>query len=299
VTSRIGVAISTTGHEHRLELLARSIASWRAALTENGTSEGATVFVTIDGSEEDARRVVDAVGYEPVQFYRVGQPVDIYAAAFTRQGVAANKNTGLELLMDAGVDHLFLSDDDTWPLYRKSLDKHTGFGQPHSMVCWGKHRLEPGGMLYDAVYWSWPRGVMLYQHRSVVETVGGMIEAFGPGGHEHAEYSQRIHNAGLTAAPFISPASYGTREAAGAAALWHCEDMRRPGERAWQHKRRRDALTSVTTTSEDWARIDKVMARQAGSTAFVPYSAAENGRASATLCSAPSRGAGAGEGDEK
>lgn len=298
-TGRIGVAISTTGHEHRLELLLHSFLGWCSAVPDD-----ATVVVTVDGSLEDAERVRALLAKETGRVYRVGRPrcsgdMDDQH----RLGVAANKNTGLELLMAEDVEHLFLSDDDCWPLYPQSLDKHTALPVPHSMVCWGKHRLETPSMTADTdpgvARWSWPRGVMLYQHRSAVQAVGGMVEAFGPGGHEHAEYSQRIHNAGLTVTPFLSPASYATRGATGAAALWHCEDMRRPGERPMVHKRRREALTSIMRTGADWAKIDKVMARQAGSSEFVPYTAAGNGRASATLCTAPSRGAGAVEGDEK
>lgn len=314
-TGRIGVAISTTGDEHRLSLLEASVNGWIEALPESGL-----VSVTVDGTEEAAERVRALLYPKTRWVYRVGQkawtvgtPTSAmygeYAEGFTgRLGVATNKNTGLELLMaDPDVEHLFLSDDDTWPLYPQSLHKHTNLvddGISHSMVCWGKHRLthtmtDAEKVAYNHAVWTWPRGVMLYQHRSVVETVGGMVEAFGPGGHEHAEYSQRIRNAGLTPAPFLSPASYATRDATGAAVLWHCEDMRRPGERPMVHKRRREALTSIQRGGADWAQIDKMMHRMEGSSRFMPYTAAANERASATLCTAPSRGAGAVEGDEK
>lgn len=297
---RIGVAISTTGDEHRLELLQHSVLNWTTMLPED-----AHLFVTVDGTEDEAALVRLSLGAWGGDVYRVGQKAWVTEPYSGRLGVAANKNTGLDLLMAAGVEHLFLSDDDTWPLFPQSIYKHTNLvddGVPHSMVCWGKHRLVDHvvGAGYSTVAgWNWPRGVVLYQHRSVVERVGGMVEEFGVGGHEHAEYSQRIHNARLTPAPFPTPASYATREATGASALWHCEDMRRPGERPMVHKRRREALTSIRRGGADWARIDKVMARQEGSDSFVPYTAGGNGRASATLCTAPSRGAGAVEGDEK
>lgn len=282
MTERVGVAISTTGHEHRMGFLETCVEAWRKALPL-----GSTLVVTVDGTEADAERVrvvVDAPdgGRCGGNTYRAGQPQRPEWSLWSgRQGVAVNKNTGIELLMDAGVEHLFLCDDDAWPLYPQSLDKHIALGYEHSMVCWGGSRLKPNPVSYAE--WTWPRGVMLYQTREVVARVGGMVEDFGIGGHEHAEYSQRIHNAGFTPAPFISPASYATRKATGAAALWHCEDMRKPGELSSDHGHRRTKITSVDTKARDWAKIQSVMDRMEGSTAFVPYRARENGRASATL----------------
>lgn len=291
---RVGVAISTTGDEHRMKLLQRCVAAWDQALT--GLGQG-LMFVTVDGTEADAERVRQVVFDWTGAVFRVGRPV--YPGdmdSHHRLGVAANKNTGLESLMDnTNAEHLFLSDDDTWPLHTASLDKHIRMGVPHSMVCWGAHRLIGTSGSYAT--WTWPRGVMLYTHRSVVETVGGMDERFGPGGHEHVEYSQRIHNADLTPAPFISPSSYALRGPEGpamrASALWHCEDMRRPGEKLGDHRVRQRGLTSIRRSTADWAHIEKVMAEREGSAEFVDYRAATNGRASATLCQyTPSQGAG-------
>lgn len=297
-----GIAISTTGHLHRMDLLRRSVTEWvRCA------PGGSPVYVTVDGSDEDAARVnqvvFDAVGIFAVVL-RVGQPqVGLrWGPDQTRLGVAANKNTGIEELMRAGVEHLFLSDDDCWPLYPQSLDKHIELNRhsiSHSMVCWGKHRFEevitdPDSSVSWA-RWSWPRGAMLYAHRDVITSVGGMVEEFGPGGHEHVEWSQRIHNALMTLDAFVSPVSYTTRNGMGAAALWHCEDMRRPGEPLGNLRLRRRNLTSVERQPGDWEKIEDVMFRMRGSTDFVPYRAVDNGRASATLCVInPSRGAGEG-----
>jgi len=281
MTSRVGVAISTTGDEHRLGFLETCVAYWDAAL---GASS--SLFVTVDGSAEDTRRVQDVVRDFTESVYQVGQPhPDLIHArpAGPRMGVAVNKNTGLELLMDnTQVEHLFLSDDDTWPLFPQSLSKHIDFEYPHSMVCWGQSRLDYTQRSYAA--WKWPRGVLLYQHRSVVDRVGGMDERFGPGGHEHVEYSQRIHNAGLTAEPFVTPASYATRTGKGARMVWHAEDMRKPGETLGQHAERKRALTSIRKTAADRRNMNELLDRQAGSDAFVPYRAHDNGRASATLC---------------
>lgn len=285
----IGVAISTTGHEHRMEFLETVVRGWRRVLPL-----GSVLLVTVDGTDEDAARVA-RVTHDALStggnVYHVGQDFDSSNGGFLqiRQGVAVNKNTGIELLMQHNVEHLFLSDDDIYPLYPQALDKHIGLGL-HSMVCWGKSRFDYEQSGYAA--WKWPRGVMLYCHRRAIETVGGFVEDFGIGGHEHVEFSQRIHNAGMTEEPFLSPASYATRSATGARALWEIADMPRVNEPRHIFAGRKHASTTLHQSQADWERAERVMSEQQGSSAFVPYWAHDNGRASATLCAyTPSQGA--------
>lgn len=297
----IGVAISTTGDEHRLGFLETAVAAWREHLLL-----GSVIVVTVDGSEDDTERVREVVdragpkGHIGGTTWRVGQVGPGIPSRFPmyrdgRMGVAVNKNTGIELLMEAGVSDLFLCDDDTWPIFPTAISKHVEMNEPHSMVCWGASRLTSAGPHYAS--WSWPRGSLLYVERSVISEVGGMIEAFGPGGHEHVEWSRRIYQAGLTPAPFISPRVYAETSPLGrgtrASMFWHCEDMRRRGETVGDHRLRRKRLTSVRRRPEDWEHIETIMAEKDGDTSFVPFMAHENGRASATLCST-STGQGAG-----
>lgn len=135
------------------------------------------------------------------------------------EGVAATKNRGIAALMDAGCEHLFLADDDMWPVTPQWASLYVTDPEPHLMHCWGKRRL-----IADDGYhtqWQHPRGVLLYAHRTVIEKVGGMRLDFGPrGGGEHAEWSTRIHNLGLTTYRYqdISAAKQG---------IWHCEDYLR------------------------------------------------------------------------
>lgn len=273
-----------------MRFLETCIQSWRRLLPL-----GSVLAVTVDGSEEDAARAHEVLREGPNAFgvtLRVGQGRETRDG---RQGVAVNKNTGIEVLMDQGVEHLFLCDDDTWPIHLMALRKHVEMNEPHSMVCWGANRLNSALPHYAS--WNWPRGVLLYTERSVIEEVGGMIEAFGPGGHEHVEWSRRIFQAGLTPVPFLSPRVYAENGVLGratrASSFWNCEDMRKPRESFAAHRLRRNHLTSVRRTPEDWPGIEKIMAERDGDTSFVPYSAHENGRASATLC-ATSTGQGAG-----
>lgn len=290
----IGVAISTTGEPHRMGFLETSIRAWRKALPL-----GSVITVTVDGDIEAVARAGEVAAHagEPVggTTWQVGQPHQVETRTLAgkirdgRQGVAVNKNTGIEILMDSLVEHLFLCDDDTWPLAPAALEAHIGQGLAHSMVCWGRNR-QPvaraeGGMRFAE--WGWPRGVLLYQRRSVIDTVGGMVEAFGPGGHEHVEFSRRIHQAGLTPAPFVTPAMYvrsaGGIAARGAESLWNCEDMPRRGEPIVSAINRKRRNTTVRREDGDWEHIERLMAARDGDASYVPFRAHANGRLPATL----------------
>lgn len=303
MTSRQAVAISTTGDEHRLKFLETCVQWWDSSL-----SPGDSLFVTVDGDEAACERVREAVFPWTGSVFRVGQryssPVplnELNARVKTREtgkiGVAANKNTGLELMMDkTDAEHLFLCDDDTYPLNSYALSKHTELAEriPHSMVIWGGHRLQHLRTNYAT--WTWPRGVMLYQTRAVVEKVGGMHEGFGIGGHEHAEYSRRIHQAGLTPAPFITPRYMGENSPIGKAsramAHWHCEDMKQRGETSVELGHRRKQITTLGGP-KDWSKANELMDYLDGNTRYVPFRAHQNRRASATLFpTSTGRGAG-------
>lgn len=273
----IGVAISTTGHEHRMKFLETCVAHWQAVLPQ-----GSVLIVTVDGTEEDALRVRDRL-WKNEAVYRVGQFITYGPTPVPeRMGVAVNKNTGLELLMDAMVTQAFLCDDDTWPLNEDAITLHTRMGQPHSMVCWGAHRWHPG------IGWTWPRGCVLYVEPQVLAQVGGMIEGFGIGGHEHVEWSRRIHQAGITGALYPAPAVYAARGGMGACVYWHAEDMKMAGVPLGNHRLHRRQITTIHHEPGDWERASLIMDQRDGDTSYVPFRAAENGRASATI---PTRGA--------
>lgn len=281
------VAISTTGDAHRLPLLAQSVKGWASTGIDR-------MFVTVDGDEEAYWMVVAAVGLR-VNVYRVGQPLPvalgrhIHEVREGRLGVAVNKNTGIELMMEmTDAEHLFLSDDDIWPLAPESLALHVDQPLDHSMVCWGYHRL---GWTSNGPWaeWDWPRGSALYVRRSVVHTVGGMVEAFGPGGHEHVEWSRRIHQRGITPALYPSPLEYAGEDAQhGQVAMrardfWYSEDMPLPGEPIGNFRLRKNRITSVRRRGDDWKMIEEIMRRRDGITTPAPYRATDNHRGSATL----------------
>lgn len=271
----IGVAVSTTGDDHRMAFLETSVDHWLRL--------GLEPVVTVDGTEDDLNRVQSIVG-DRTLVYRVGQPTD--GSPSGRLGVAANKNTGIELLMEDEVDHLILCDDDTYPLDWSAVNAHTGLGTPmHSMVNWGSSRMvRDRGQLR----WNWPRGVLLYAHKSIIERVGGMIEEFGRGGHEHVEWSRRIHQAGLTHTLYPSPSYMTLHRGMGAITRWHAEDMPRVNpngmvEPAGTLISRRRQITSIQRPEGYWDNAVEIMARMDGNPAFIPYTAEENGRLSASM----------------
>lgn len=224
MTGRVGVAISTTGA--RPEMLGRAHEAWASVLPE-----GSLLGIVCDEN---------------------------------RSGVAVTKNRCIDMLMrqDDPIEHLFLADDDMYPLSRESWERYVNAPAQHLMLCWGRHRLTSRQEGY-AVY-NWPRGVLLYARRPVIERVGGMREEFGAGGHEHVEWSRRIHQAGLTEHMFADLNHK-------AADWFHCEDAPRPGETAMQLSARKRRNTTIKRTAADKRRVAQLWRDLDGNTGYVEY----------------------------
>lgn len=191
----IGVAIST---QNRRDVLNQSLTYWRTYLPKN-----AVLVIVDDASDEPVPRIDD----RRVRVIRNGY----------RRGVAMTKNRGIAALMDAGVDHLFLADDDVWPLcaesfapYIESPERHLSYQWPDGSAHWEVFRDDRHFAIAK------PRGVLLYATRDVIDAVGGMNPAFGAYGLEHIDFSNRVHTAGLTSHPYM--------DVAGSDALWHAID---------------------------------------------------------------------------
>lgn len=178
-----------------------------------------------------------------------------------RRGVAVNKNRGLKFLMERGCEHLFLADDDMYPLSREAWERYVQQPIPHLSLSWGGHRL----VTHDGTYsrFTWPRGVMLYLHRSVVEAVGGMRTEY-PNAHEHVDLSRRIHKAGLTPYPYMD-LDQNVRD------WFHCEDQPRPGERRHEFTARKRRNSTIRRTTRDSKRIAELWEQFDGDTSFVEY----------------------------
>lgn len=118
-------------------------------------------------------------------------------------GIAAAKNKCFELLDDC--DHIFLFDDDFYPVAPGWWKPYVQSPEPHLMYIF--QDFPKGPKLHDTikiyedekiVSYSHPRGCMMYFHRSCLELVGGMDTVYGKWGYEHPNLSDRIYNNGLT-----------------------------------------------------------------------------------------------------
>jgi len=113
------------------------------------------------------------------------------------QGAPIAKNKCLELL--EGCEHIFLFDDDTFPIkkgwelaYINSGVKHLNYSFKYSYsVVNGVRHLQN------------PNGCMMYIHRSVINNIGGFDTGFVKYGYWHGAYSNRAFNVGLIPHPFI------------------------------------------------------------------------------------------------
>ncbi|WP_194205801.1 glycosyltransferase family 2 protein [Superficieibacter sp. 1612_C1] len=180
-STRIGIAITT---HNRAAVLSRALDKHLRYLPA-----GALVVVIDDGSAP-AATVPDGV-----KLIRHD----------TSLGIVASKNASLAALMDAGCEHLFLWDDDAWPIaddwhlpYIESPEPHLAY---QFLDLAGPRKLNDLAVLYrddQHVAYTGQRGVMLYYHRSAIENVGGFDPVYGRGMYEHSDLALRINNAGLT-----------------------------------------------------------------------------------------------------
>ncbi|QRU52037.1 glycosyltransferase family 2 protein [Klebsiella oxytoca] len=187
--AKVGIAITT---HQRPEVLKRAMDQHMKHLPA-----GALVVVVDDGSNP----AVDV----PCNVQLLRQNTSL--------GIVAAKNASLNALMDAGCEHLFLWDDDAWPVadnwhipYIESAESHLAY---QFLDLAGRNKLNDLAVLYcddKHIAYTGQRGVMLYYHRSAIERVGGFDPVYGRGMYEHSDLALRIHNAGMTTWAFADVA---------------------------------------------------------------------------------------------
>jgi len=129
--------------------------------------------------------------YENVTYdyvLHIAQDTDI-----DRQGVAARKNECLRALKDC--DHIFLFDDDCYPIKKGWEEFFIKSGQNHLLFLDDKLHKNWGTASTSSSILDVYRdcgGVFMYMTRAAVEKVGAFNEGFKLWGFEHAEYSIRI-----------------------------------------------------------------------------------------------------------
>lgn len=116
-----------------------------------------------------------------------------------RVGIPRAKNKCLELAMEWGAEHIFLFDDDCYPILGGWELPYICSPYPHLCFTFLPPYTTESGHKYHHL----GNGCMMYVHRSVVDRIGGFDTAFGIGKYEHAHFSHRACAAGLIPSPFI------------------------------------------------------------------------------------------------
>ena len=181
----------------------------------------------------------------------------------TNVGIARAKNKCFELLDDC--DHIFLFDDDCYPVTFGWWKPYIESGEPHLMYIFkdfatGK-KLNDNVVLYEDSKlraWSHPRGVMCYYRRECLQRVGGMDPVYGRWGWEHPDLSDRIFNAGLT--------KFRYADVVGSDKLFYSAD---------EHRTVKSTVWGADRAKQIRRNKELYEARK-GSTAYMPYRQKEN-----------------------
>lgn len=130
------------------------------------------------------------------------------------KGVAYSKNKCIAALYDAGVEHLFLFDDDLFIKSGVFLERYANSGLNHACWNYDKKVIEFGiqaiasppkysPILKEYVVLDKPNGCMLYVRRGIIDIVGGFDTDFIGYGYDHPNWSDRIYNNGMMPARYI------------------------------------------------------------------------------------------------
>jgi glycosyltransferase involved in cell wall biosynthesis len=147
-----------------------------------------------------------------------------------RSGISAVKNKCLKLCYESGADHIFLFDDDTYPISENWWLPYIESELEHAMYCFGHGRNAGKYKCHHT-----PNGCMLYFTRKCIDTIGGFDTNY-PNKYEHTDLSRRIYNAGLTPAPYI--------DVIGSDKLIYCMDQDNATQRSFTQKEMNDNLKS-------------------------------------------------------
>lgn len=179
-TGKIGVAMTTY---NRREVALNAIDKWRSYMPDNSI-----IIIVDDGSTT---------------------PFPNATFRFARnKGIAVAKNKCLELLIDAGCEHLFLVDDDIWPISSNWWGPYISSPEPHLQMLFNYDNNDVKNVGHIRTIdghevWDLTRGCMLYFERRVIDKVGGFNPLFKKYGYEHVELSDRIHRLGFTSNAYM------------------------------------------------------------------------------------------------
>lgn len=143
----------------------------------------------------------------------------------TNAGVARSKNKCIKALYEAGCEHFFLADDDVHPLVEDWWQPYVKSKEPHLMYQFKLPNKSSSDMqeLYrddEIVAYTHTRGAFIYFTREVVDIIGGFDAQYELYGFEHPDFTNRIHNAGLT--------THRAMDVVGSDKLLYCYDQDAP-----------------------------------------------------------------------
>lgn len=146
---------------------------------------------------------VIAVGRRPIRDYLL--PYDCKFVVVTdteRRGVAWARNQVLQRLDHC--EHIFLFDDDCWPVMRGWAEYWAGQCEAAGVRYSALPEAFKSGMMDfnirapEVIAWGGGIGAAIYQHRSALDVIGGYNEALHGYGFEDAGRADRAFRAGLT-----------------------------------------------------------------------------------------------------
>ena len=134
--------------------------------------------------------------------------VTAYDTDEDRKGVAFRTNEALRVLVNHGCDCFFIFNDDCliindgWAEF--FIEAHKASGQHHFLFLKETPTIKQqyfekiAGTGVTIEGFTNCAGCMMFLTKKAIEKVGAFNEEFGLYGFEHAEYSKRVHLAGLT-----------------------------------------------------------------------------------------------------
>lgn len=136
-------------------------------------------------------------------------------------GVSRVKNASLKLLEHLGATHYFIVDNDVIPLRKDWYKAFIESKENHLLYNFklkGKPKTDMQVIYenHEITAYSHTRGCFIYVTQKVLDTVGGFDTRYY-NSLEHADYTTRIHNAGLTTHRSMTPK--------GAEKLLYCYDQ--------------------------------------------------------------------------
>ena len=146
---------------------------------------------------------VITVGRRTIQNYLLPDNCTFVVVTDThRRGVAWARNQVLQQLDHC--EHIFLFDDDCWPVMRGWAEYWAGQCEVAGVTYSALPEAFKTGILdfhagnFDVSAWDGGIGAAIYQHRSALDVIGGYNEALRGYGFEDAGRADRAQRAGLT-----------------------------------------------------------------------------------------------------